>query len=141
MADYRAALAISAARPVAAGRIVRPSNGRAILLSTGEYIVSVWCIAAAIDRHSLLVERALLVNLVVAAVQVGHIGSDLHAFRIGPWTVADPVLGVDPARALRREICAPRLAARASGLGRCTDRSRKQVNRRVRKAGAHLRRP
>src|ERR1700693_1176913 len=117
VADYDAALTVGAARPVAASRVLRPRNGRAVALGAGEHVVMGGRVDATLDPITLLVEPGFLADLVVVAVQVRHIGRDLHALGVEPRPVADAVLGVHPARALRREIGAPRLAARAGGLG------------------------
>src|SRR5215470_2041183 len=116
--DYRAALAIRACRPIAAGYVLSSRNSRAILLSAGKHVVLVGSVTAAINNHAFLVESRLFVDLVLFAVQVRQIRCDLHTFRIEPRAVTNPVLSVDPTRALSRKVGAPRLAACANGLGK-----------------------
>src|SRR5947207_9954141 len=107
MADHRGALAIGAAGPVGASRVIGPRNSSAILLAAGQDIVLVWCVAATLDRVALLIERGLLVDLVLVTVQIGDAGCDLDSLGVRPWAAADPILGIDPALALRPEIRVP----------------------------------
>ena len=59
------------------------------------------------DDFTLLGERGLLVQVVVAAVQIGHVFRNDNAFGVLPRTGADPVLRVDRLRSLRAEIGVP----------------------------------
>ena len=113
VAGHRGARA--ALGPVAAGHVGRVGKLRAVGLRAGEDVVHVRRIAAAVDHGALLGERGLL-GQVVRAMQFGDVLRDDHALGIGPRAFADAVAGIDPARSLRAEVGAPRLAAGAGGL-------------------------
>jgi hypothetical protein len=85
-------------------------------LSARKHIMLVGRIASPPDRHAPFIESGLLVDLVSVGVQVDQIRRDLYSLGIEPRAVTDAVLGIDPARALGREIGVPRLAARTNGL-------------------------
>src|SRR5262249_40157352 len=116
VANHRAALAIRARRPIVAGCILGSGNRCAVLLSSGKHVVLVGSVTATIDHHALLIESRLFVDLILVAVKVRQIHSDLHALSIEPRAVTNPVLGANPTRALSRKISAPRLASCATGL-------------------------
>src|SRR5262249_17234474 len=71
MADHRRAL--TALCPVAAGAVVAGREGGAVRLRAGEDVVHVRCVATAVDHLALLVQRRLLGDVVVRAVQLGDI--------------------------------------------------------------------
>src|SRR5262249_10250324 len=111
VANHSAALAIRARRPIVAGCILGSGNSCAVLLSSGKHVVLVGSITATIDHHALLIESRLFVDLILVAVKVRQIRSDLHALSIEPRAVTNPVLGANPTRASSRKISAPRLAS------------------------------
>src|SRR5262245_14780497 len=116
VADHSAALAIRACRPIAAGCVLGSRHRGAVLLGAGEYVVLVGSVTATIDHHAILVGSCLFVDLILVAVKVRQIRSDLRAFSIEPRAVTNSVLGANPARALSGKISAPGLASRANGL-------------------------
>jgi len=117
VANHSAALAIRARRPIVASCIFGSGNSCTVLLSSGKHVVLVGSVTATIDHHALLIESRLFVDLILVAVKVRQIRSDLHALSIEPRAATNPVLGANPSRALSRKICAPRLASCANGLG------------------------
>src|SRR5262245_1771808 len=116
VATHIYALAILARRPICAGFILGSGNSCAVLLSSGKHVVLVGSVTATIDHQALLIESRLFADLILVAVKVRQIRSDLHALSIEPRAVTNPVLGANPTRALSRKISAPRLASCATGL-------------------------
>src|SRR5262245_54602437 len=110
MPDHRGAL--SALGPVAARTIVAGRERGTVGLRAGQDVVHVGRVAAAVDGLALLGQRGLLVDLVLA-VELGHVLGDDDALGVLPRAAADPVARVDRARALRAQVRAPGLAARA----------------------------
>ncbi len=118
MADLRGALA--AARPVPTRGVGVGGEGGAVGLGAREDVVAVGRIAAAVHDFALLVERVLLAELVVVAVQVGDVLCDHDAFRVVPGAATDAVAGVDGGLAVgggRAEVGAPGAIAEAGGVG------------------------
>src|SRR5258708_37707372 len=116
MADPRSALC--AARPVLAGAVFARHECRAVRLRSGQHIVAVWRVAAAVGSVALFAERRLL-GQIVGAMKFGNILGDHDAFGVLPRPLADAVAGVLGGLAvgcLRREIGAPGFGARASRL-------------------------
>src|SRR4051794_34779194 len=89
--------------PVAAGLVVAARESGAVWLRSGQDVVLVRRIAAAVDALALFGERRLLVQIVVP-VKVGNVLGDDDAFGVLPRARADPVLRVDGLRTLRAEI-------------------------------------
>src|SRR5215831_19070210 len=94
------ALTVDMAEHDGAGRVARVILARAVLagregtavgLRAGERVVHVGRVAAAVDDAALLVERCLLGELVVGAVQVVDTGGDDLTLGVGPRTLADAV--------------------------------------------------
>src|SRR5256712_1236968 len=113
MADHRRPLA--ALRPVAAGAILAGRERGAVRLGAGQDVVHVRRVAAALDHVTLLGQRRLLGDIVLA-VQPRHILRDDDALGVLPGTAPDAVARVDGAGPLRAQIRAPGLAARAYSL-------------------------
>src|SRR5262245_59834704 len=107
MADHGRSL--PALRPVATSTILAGREGRAVRLGAGQDVVHVRCVTAAVDHLSLLGERRLLVE-VVLAVQLGHALGDDGALGVLPGSAPDAVLGVDGAWPLRAQVGTPGLA-------------------------------
>src|SRR5262245_40516842 len=97
--DHRRPL--PALAPVAAGPVVAGREGPPIGLGSRQDVVAVRRVAAPVDGLALLVQRRLLADLVVGAVQVVHALRDRLALRVLPGTLADAVASVHGARALR----------------------------------------
>ena len=114
VADHRGAG--SAFGPVAAGAIVAAGESRAVWLRASKDVVTVWRVAATVDRLPFLAQRVLLVDGVVRAVQVGDVLGDRGALGVLPRSAPDAVLRIDRAGALGRRIGAAGLPARARGL-------------------------
>ena len=75
-------------------------------------------VAKPVDDFTLLVQRGLFVD-VVGAVKIRNVLGNHDAFRIRPWTLADPIARVDRRLAvsfLRREISAPCFRTGTCGL-------------------------
>src|SRR5438876_2749271 len=107
----------AAFRPVAAGLVVASGERRAVGLRAGQDVMFIRSFVPRGDDFTLLGERGLLVQVVVAAVQIGHVFRNDNAFGVLPRTGADAILGVDRLRTLRAEIGAPcpTAGARRSG--------------------------
>src|SRR5262245_45380615 len=117
VADLRGAGTV--AGPVAAGRVGAGREAAAIHGRAGEHVVLVGIIAAAVDLVAVLVERGLLVDVVVVAVQVIDIFRNRHALGVAPGAVADAVARVHALRgadADRAQIGAPGAVAGACRL-------------------------
>src|SRR5262249_43266342 len=106
---------LTALGPVAAGSILAGRERGAIRLGAGQDVVHVRGVAAAVDRLALLGQRRLLVE-VVRAVQLAHVLRDHDPLGVLPRAGADPVAGVDGARALGAQVGVPGLASRAGRL-------------------------
>src|SRR4051794_28719728 len=89
MADERSPIA--GARPIVAGLRRLGAVGQ----RSGENVVAVRRVAAAVDDIALFVERGVLGDAVLVAVEGGDVVGDLLALGIVPRTAADAVLGVD----------------------------------------------
>src|SRR5436305_2074980 len=116
MADYRGTL--RAARPVLAGAVVAAGERGAVRLRSGQHVMAVRRVAAAVDDLALFAERSLL-GEVVGAMQLAEILGDHHALGVLPRTLADAVARVLRGLAvggLRRQIRAPGFRARARRL-------------------------
>ena len=87
------------------------------MLGAGQHIVLIGRLSATLDLPALLVERCLLIDVVLVAMQLGDVGCYLHALGVDPWALTDAILRVHPTRALRREVGVPCLATRACGGG------------------------
>ena len=101
--------ALRAARPVLAGAILVPGEGGSVRLRTCEDVVSVRSIAAAVINFAFFRQRSLLGKIVVAAVKLGDIFCNCHAFGIDPRAFADAVTRIFSAGTLGRQICVPGL--------------------------------
>src|SRR2546426_3346447 len=112
VADHRCPLA--ALRPVAAGTILAGRERGAVRLGAGQDVVHVRRIAAPVDHLTLLGQRRLLAD-VVLAVQLGYVLRDDDALGVLPGTAADAVSRVDRAGSLGAQIRVPGLGARARG--------------------------
>src|SRR5688572_27153159 len=109
-------LAGIAAAPVVAGAVVVAMESRAVRLRTGEDVVHVGRVAAAIHFIPLLGERGVLVDAVVRAVQIVHVPGDHNAFCVLPRTFADAIARVNRGLvtpSALAQVGAPRLEARA----------------------------
>src|SRR5262245_37454530 len=113
MTDHRRPL--TALRPVATCAILASRERGAIRLTAGEDVVHVRRVAAAVDHLSLLGQRRLLGD-VVLAVQLGHVFRDRLALRVLPRATPDSITCVDGPGALRAQVGVPCLAARARRL-------------------------
>src|SRR6266850_2348849 len=113
MADHRRPLA--ALRPVAAGAILAGRERGAVRLGAGQDVVHVRRVAAPVDHVTLLGQRRLL-GEVVLAVQLGHVLRDDDPLGVLPGARTDAVAGTDGGGALRAQIGPPGLAARAGRL-------------------------
>src|SRR5262245_44675080 len=102
--------------PVAAGAVVAGRERAAVRLRAGQDVVPVRRVAAAVDHLAFFIERALLGELVVGAVQIVDVLRDRLALGVLPGAASDPVAGVDGTVALRAQIGAPGLAAGACHL-------------------------
>src|SRR5688572_24116445 len=88
------------ARPVVTGRVCRAADhDTTVRVGAGENVVLVGCVAAAIDRRALFVERKFLVDAVPiaiqVAVQVGDIPCDDCSTRVVPRSASDTIARVD----------------------------------------------
>src|SRR5262249_35825545 len=92
----------AAARPVLAGMIGAVGKRRAIELRTGQHVVTVRCVADAVDHLTLFGQRCLLGQVVAAArslervtVQICDALRDAGAFDVEPGTRTDAIARVD----------------------------------------------
>src|SRR5689334_20752373 len=81
--------AFGALGPVAAGGVAAGGGVHALRVGAGEDVVRVRLVAAAVHLLALLGERVVLVDLVVAGMQVGHALRHHHALGVLPRTLAD----------------------------------------------------
>src|SRR5262245_11674521 len=105
MTDHRRAGA--ALRPVAAGAILTGRKRPPVGLRTGQNVVAIGCVGAAVDHVALFAERGLLAELVVGAMQVVDVLRDHVSLGIPPRAGPDAVAGIDglaAAARLRTEI-------------------------------------
>src|SRR5262245_1690676 len=102
VADQR--LAEGAARPVVAGHVDVGRKRAAVHLRAGQDVVLVGRVAAALDHLALLVQRRLLVDLGVVAMQILDVLRDHHALGIVPGTAADAIARIDRRGARRRKV-------------------------------------
>ena len=65
-------------------------------MSAGQYVVPVRCVANSVDRRAFLVDRAPLVDDIAfscefksISLEMGEVGSDLHACSVVPRAFAD----------------------------------------------------
>src|SRR5262245_66201542 len=116
VSHHSAALAIRARRPIVAGCILGSGNSCAVLLSSGKHVVLVGSVTATIDHQALLIESRLFADLILVAVKVRQIRSDLHALSIEPRPGTNPVLRANPTHAVTRHISAPPPASLAHGM-------------------------
>ena len=81
--------ALGTARPVLAGAIITPGEGRSVRLRTCKDVVLVWCIAAAVVDLAFLGQRGLFGEIVSVAVKLGHVLCNRYAFSIdqGPLPI------------------------------------------------------
>ena len=101
--------ALGAARPVLAGAIITPGEGRSVRLRTCKDVVLVWCIAAAVVDLAFLGQRGLFGEIVSVAVKLGHVLCNRYAFSIDPGTFADAIACIFRTGALCRQIGVPSL--------------------------------
>src|SRR3954470_21287872 len=98
VADHRGPL--GAARPIAAGHVVRARERAAVALRAGEDVVHVRRVAAALDRLALLGESGFLRDLVAGAVEVVEVAGYDFALGVAPGPAADAVARADSAWSL-----------------------------------------
>src|SRR3954452_21143045 len=116
MAEHRRAL--RTARPVLAGAVVGACEGGAVRLRSGQHVVTIRGVAAAVDDLALFAERGLFCQI-VRTVQLGRVLGDHLALGVLPRTLADTVARILRGLAvggLGGEISAPGLCTRAGGL-------------------------
>src|SRR5262245_42669243 len=100
---------LSAARPVLAGTVFIPREGRPIGLGTCENVVSVRSIAPAVIDLTFFRQSSLLGEVVIVAVKLGDVFCNCRAFGIDPGTLADAVPRIFSAGTLCRQIRMPSL--------------------------------
>src|ERR1043166_4951516 len=113
VAELRGSFAVL--RPVAAGSVGAGCEASAFHRRAGERVMHVGRVAPAIDDLTLLVERGLLGEIVVAVELVNVVGN-YGAARVLPGAVPDAGTGVDAGRAadaLCAQVGAPGAVARA----------------------------
>src|SRR5687767_3849688 len=104
--------------PVAARGVRRIGAGKrgAVGLRTGQHVMTVWRVAAAVDRVSAFGQRGLLADVHLVAVELLDASRDQNAFRVVPGAGADALACV-PCGMARRSVLAqigtPRLASDA----------------------------
>src|SRR3989442_2447228 len=113
MAEHRCPLA--ALRPVAACTILTGRERGAVRLGAGQDVVHIRRVATPVDHLTLLGQRRLLAD-VVLAVQLGHVPGDDDALGVDPGALTDAVARVDRAGTLRAQIRVPGLARPARRL-------------------------
>src|SRR3989337_2115649 len=92
MPQERAAIGVTG--PVAAGCILAGGTRGAVRQGTGQNVMHVGCVAAAVDFTALLVQGVLLIELVRITMQVSYILRYHDPFRVVPGSLADPVPGI-----------------------------------------------
>jgi hypothetical protein len=113
VAHHRGAFA--AAGPVTAGHVLFAAEGAAVGLRTGQDVMEVGLIGAAVDLVALLRQRGFLVQI-IGPVQGFHVLRDHDALGVLPWAAADAVARIDRrahAVGARAQIGAPGMVARA----------------------------
>ena len=118
MANLPADAFRGAACPVAAGR----RGGRAVEIAPGQDVVTVRRVAAAVADLTLFVQRVVLRQFVVVAMQIGDARCDLNALGVEPGPGTDAILRVHTGLAVgggRAEIRGPDAIAGAGGFGQC----------------------
>src|SRR5262245_55496575 len=113
MAHHRRSLV--ALRPVVASAILAGRERGAIRLGASQDVVHVRRVAAAIDDLTLLGQRRLL-GEVVLAVKLGHVLRDDDTLGVLPGARPDAVFRVDRAASLSAQVRMPGLAARTRRL-------------------------
>src|SRR5688572_29620105 len=96
MADHCASLSI--AGPVSAGGVGTRSGAgrqRTVSLRAGQDVVLIGIVAPAVDHRPLFREGVLFTEAVHVGVQMRDVLGDDDAFRIHPWSLANPVTRVD----------------------------------------------
>ena len=101
--------ALGTARPVLAGAIITPGEGRSVRLRTCKDVVLVWCIAAAVVVLAIIGQRGLFCVIFNIYVNLGHVHLNSYAFIIDPGTFADAIACIFRTSALCRQIGVPSL--------------------------------
>src|SRR5713101_2123750 len=93
MPDLRAS--ITAASPVPASLVAGGRENCSVELGTGQDVVLIGIVPAAVKHLALLTDRCLFLEIVRVAVQIFHALRHHHAFSVVPRTLSDPVARID----------------------------------------------